>query len=39
MAQERRFPYAREVKIPPELEGWEEMYPPHRLFSAERREW
>jgi len=39
MAKERRFPYAREVEIPPELEGWEEMYPPHRLFSEERREW
>lgn len=39
MAKEKRFPYAREVKIPPELEGWEEMYPPHRLFSAERQEW
>lgn len=35
----RRFPYAREVEIPPEMEGWEEMYPPHRLFSAERQEW
>jgi pyruvate,water dikinase len=39
MAKERRFPYVREVEIPPELEGWEEMYPPHRLFSEERREW
>jgi pyruvate,water dikinase len=39
MAKERRFPYAREVEIPPELEGWEEMYPPHRLFSEERRGW
>jgi len=39
MAKERRFPYAREVEIPPELEGWEEMYPSHRLFSEERREW
>jgi len=39
MAKEKRFPYAREVEIPPELEGWEEMYPPHRLFTPERREW
>jgi len=39
MAKERRFPYAREVEIPPEMEGWEEMYPPHRLFSAERQDW
>ena len=37
--EERRFPYAREIEMPPELEGWEEMYPPHRLFSAERQEW
>jgi pyruvate,water dikinase len=37
--EQRRFPYAREVEIPPEMEGWEEMYPPHRLFSAERQEW
>jgi len=39
MAKEKRFPFAREVEIPPELEGWEEMYPSHRLFSEERREW
>jgi len=39
MAEERRFPFAREVEMPPELEGWEEMYPPHRLFSAERQDW
>jgi len=39
MAKERRFPYAREVEVPPEMEGWEEMYPPHRLFSAERQDW
>ncbi len=39
MAEERRFPFAREIEMPPELEGWEEMYPPHRLFSAERQEW
>jgi pyruvate,water dikinase len=39
MAKETGFPYARELEMPPELEGWEEMYPPHRLFSPERREW
>ena len=39
MAQVKRFPFAREVKIPPELEGWEEMYMPHRMFSAERQNW
>ncbi len=39
MAKEKRFSYAREVKIPKELEGWEEMYPSHRLFSAERQQW
>jgi len=39
MAQVRRFPFAREITVPKEMEGWEEMYPPHRLFSAERQEW
>jgi len=39
MAKEKRFPFARELEMPPELEGWEEMYPSHRLFSEERREW
>jgi len=39
MAEEKRFPFARELEMPPELEGWEEMYPPHRLFSEERQEW
>jgi len=39
MAEVRRFPFAREIEMPPELEGWEEMYPPHRLFSEERQEW
>jgi len=28
-----------EVEYPPELSGWEEMYPPYYLFSEERREW
>lgn len=36
---EKRFPYGREVNVPQEMQGWEEMYPPHRLFSAERQEW
>jgi len=36
---EGRFPRAEEVELPPELEGWEEMYPPHYLFSKEREEW
>jgi len=39
MAQEKQFPYAEEVKIPKELEGWEEMYPAFRLFSEDRRDW
>lgn len=39
MAEVRRFPFGREIKVPPELEGWEEMYPPHRLFSGERQGW
>ena len=39
MAEKTRFPYGREVKVPKEMEGWEEMYPAHRLFSAERQDW
>jgi pyruvate,water dikinase len=39
MAKERRFPFASEVKLPRELEGWEEMYAPQRLFSKDREEW
>jgi pyruvate, water dikinase len=39
MAEKARFPFAREIKVPQEMEGWEEMYPAHRLFSAERRDW
>ena len=39
MAKEKRFPFARELEMPPELEGWEEMYPPHRVFTPERQEW
>jgi pyruvate,water dikinase len=34
-----RFPDPHEFQFPPELEGWEEMYPSHYLFSADRAEW
>jgi pyruvate,water dikinase len=36
---EKRFPHGREVKVPKDMEGWEEMYPAHRLFSDDRKEW
>jgi len=36
---EGRFPDPQEIQVPPELEGWEEMYPSHYLFSKERGEW
>jgi pyruvate,water dikinase len=39
MEEKRQFPFAEEVVLPPELEGWEEMYPPQRLFSEDRAEW
>jgi len=39
MAEVKKFPYAEEVKLPPELAGWEEMYAPQRLFSEDRSEW
>jgi len=41
MADEKasRFPDPHEFQIPPELKGWEEMYPSHYLFSKERGEW
>jgi pyruvate, water dikinase len=39
MPEIKKFPYAEEVVLPPELEGWEEMYPPQRLFSKDREEW
>ncbi len=35
----KSFPKPLEVKVPPELEGWEEMYPPHYLFSKDREDW
>jgi len=34
-----RFPDPHEFQVPKELEGWEEMYPSHYLFSKERAEW
>ena len=34
-----RFPDPHEYQVPPELEGWEEMYPSHYLFSEDRGEW
>jgi len=34
-----RFPDPHEYEVPPELEGWEEMYPSHYLFSQDRSEW
>ncbi len=39
MADDKKFPYAGEVKLPKELQGWEEMYPVIRLFSKDREEW
>jgi pyruvate,water dikinase len=39
MAQKKGFPMPMEVQYPKELEGWEEMYPSHYLFSKERGEW
>jgi len=36
---QKRFPYAWEVKVPKEMEGWEEMYPDHRLFTPDRQDW
>ncbi|MGD2184964.1 MAG: PEP-utilizing enzyme [Desulfobacterales bacterium] len=37
--QSGRFPDPHEFKVPPELEGWEEMYPSHHLFSNDRADW
>ena len=34
-----RFPDPHEYQVPPELEGWEEMYPSHYLFSEDRADW
>src|SRR5512136_3047302 len=35
----KKFPYAEEVALPADLQGWEEMYPPQRLFSKDREDW
>jgi len=34
-----RFPDPHEFEAPPELEGWEEMYPSQYLFSKDREKW
>jgi pyruvate,water dikinase len=34
-----RFPDPHDFKVPKELEGWEEMYPSHYLFSKDREKW
>jgi pyruvate,water dikinase len=34
-----RFPDPHDFKVPPELDGWEEMYPSHHLFSQDRSDW
>ncbi|MGD8880678.1 MAG: hypothetical protein PVI82_02235, partial [Desulfobacterales bacterium] len=34
-----RFPDPHEFEVPAELEGWEEMYPAHHLFSEDRADW
>ncbi len=41
MADEKtgRFPDPHEYQVPEELEGWEEMYPSHFLFSDDRKDW
>ena len=36
---EGRFPDPHDFKVPSELEGWEEMYPTHHLFSEDRADW
>ncbi len=37
--QAGRFPDPHEFEVPAELEGWEEMYPSHHLFSEDRADW
>ena len=34
-----RFPDPHDFQVPQELEGWEEMYPGHHLFSNDRADW
>ena len=36
---DKGFPKPQEVVYPPELKGWEEMYPPYYIFSKERGDW
>jgi len=39
MSEAKKFPYPEEVVLPPELAGWEEMYPAIRHFSKDREDW
>jgi pyruvate,water dikinase len=39
MSEAKKFPYPSEIVLPPELDGWEEMYAPQRLFSKDREDW
>ena len=39
MSADRRLPDPLEVVPPPGAEGWEQMYSPYLLFSAENAEW
>jgi pyruvate,water dikinase len=34
-----KFPDPHGFQVPPELEGWEEMYPSHYFFSEDREDW
>jgi len=34
-----KFPDPHEYQVPEELEGWEEMYPSHYMFTQDRKEW
>ena len=34
MAEEKRFPLSSEVKVPSNLEGWQEMYPKYFMFGT-----
>ena len=34
-----RFPDPHDFKVPSKLDGWDEMYPTHHLFSADRSDW
>ena len=39
MSEAKKFPFPSEIVLPPELDGWEEMYAPQRLFSKDREDW